>query len=71
MVNISSQIRQQQKQGRKIGMSNKHRSSHVFQTFRNEIKHQKNKNGHVNACLFILMYDLPHLTYLSQHLWPQ
>ena len=71
MVNISSQIRQQQKQGRKIGMANKHKSSHVFQTFRNEIKHQTNKNGHVNACLFILMYDLPRLSYSSQHLWPQ
>ena len=35
-----SQTRQQQEEGGKIGMANRHRSSHVFQTFRHEIKHQ-------------------------------
>ena len=58
MVNLSSQTRQQQKQGRKIGMANKHRLSHVFQTFRHEIKHQTNITS--LKCLFILMHDLPY-----------
>ena len=41
-LNILHHPRQQQNKAEKIGMTNKHRPLHVFQTFRHEIKYQTN-----------------------------
>ena len=56
------------KQGIKIGMANKRRSSHVYQTFRHEIKHQTNILHQKNACSYQCMTYLTYLT-ATQQLW--